>query len=68
MPFMYILCVTEVTYLKMNQYKRVVIKSKTTELIECCRKEFLRVHPEFAEIPISYNKIIYEMAKFYLNN
>ena len=36
------------------------------EYVEECKKEFIKHHPEFEAMPLSYNKIIYEAAKFYL--
>jgi len=47
-------------------YKQVKIKQKTDDLIDQCVKSFRYHHPELDEIPISRNKIIYEMANFYL--
>jgi hypothetical protein len=47
-------------------YKVVHIKKETAELINQCKQEFLSHHPEMKQMPISYNKIIYEMAVFYL--
>jgi len=47
-------------------YKQVKIKQKTDELIDQCVRSFRYHHPELDEIPISRNKIVYEMAIFYL--
>lgn len=47
-------------------YKQVKITSETDDLIKDCIDEYLRHHPEMKNIPISRNKILYEMAKFYL--
>ena len=44
------------------------IDKDTLEIVELCKKEFIRHHKEFEKIPISFNKIIYEMARFYLRN
>ncbi len=43
------------------------ILPKTDDLLNECKEEFLKHHPEFEQMTISYNKIVYEMAKFYLS-
>jgi hypothetical protein len=48
--------------------KVVKIDSETDELLFQARKEFLKHHPELNKIPISYNKIIHEISKFYIQN
>lgn len=47
-------------------YKTIAIKPDISILLEKCKEEFLDHHPELQNMPISYNKIIYEIAKFYL--
>jgi len=47
-------------------YKQYKIKCQTDDLVLKCVEEFLRHHPEMKEIKISKNKIVYEMARFYL--
>ena len=47
-------------------YKMIRIKEHTDELIDQCIRDYLRHHPEMREIPISRNKIIHEIANFYL--
>lgn len=49
-------------------YKQIRIKDNTNDILNKCVQEFLRHHPELKEIPISRNKIIYEVCKFYLKN
>jgi hypothetical protein len=44
------------------------VKINVKEMINKCKSEFLNHHPEYEEKPISNNKIIYEMAKYYLEN
>ena len=51
-----------------NMYKVIHVKNKTDNILMDCINEFLRHHPEMKEIKISRNKIIYEIAKFYLKN
>lgn len=46
--------------------KLVKITTTTDLLIKQGVDEFLRHHPEMKEMHISYNKIIYEMARYYL--
>lgn len=48
--------------------KLIRIDSKTYDMVEDCINDFIRHHPEFKEVPISKNKIIYEIAKFYLKH
>ena len=47
-------------------YKQVKIKNNTDELLDKCVYEFLRHNKKMREIKISRNKIIYEIARFYL--
>ena len=47
-------------------YKNIKIDDDTNDILDNCIKEFLTHHPELMKIKISRNKIIYEMAKFYL--
>ena len=47
-------------------YKQIRVKKDTDELIDDCIAEYLKHHPEMRKIPISRNKIIYEIGKFYL--
>lgn len=49
-------------------YKRPAIKKDTAELLQRCKDEYLKHHKEFLHIPISDDKIIFEMANFYLSN
>lgn len=42
------------------------IDTETTDILEECKKEFIKHHPEFKKIPISYNKIVFEAGNFYL--
>lgn len=48
--------------------KNIRIDSDVDEHLKKCVDEFLRHHPELERIHISYNKIIYEICKFYLKN
>jgi len=47
-------------------YSKLTVKKDTRKLLEKCIDEFRTHHPEFDEIPITQNKIIYEVCKFYL--
>lgn len=49
-------------------YVGIKIKKETNELLDKCLNDFLYHHPEFKEIPISRNKLLYEMALFYLKH
>lgn len=47
-------------------YKVAKIDYDTTDLLDSCIKEFLRHHPEMEKVKISRNKIISEIAQYYL--
>lgn len=47
-------------------YKTAKIRNNTQELLNKCEEEYLRHHPEMKNIPLSKDKIIYEIANFYL--
>jgi len=49
-------------------YRKLSVKNKTYELVLECVIEYRKHHKEFDQIPISQNKIIYEMALFYLKD
>lgn len=51
---------------KQKCRKQVFITYETDDMLKKCKQEFLKLHPEFEQIPISYNKIIYETARIYL--
>lgn len=53
---------------KSKCYRRLIVKDVTFELVHDCIEVFLKHHPEFEHIPITQNKIIFEMAKFYMKN
>jgi hypothetical protein len=45
----------------------VAIKKETKDLIDDeVKKEFLRVNPSYHGAKITYNQLIYHMAKFYI--
>ena len=47
-------------------YKQVKIRKNTDEMLDLCVVEFLRHHKELKNMPISRDKIIYEISRFYL--
>ena len=48
-------------------YRKLTVSPDTFKRVtEDCVAEYRRVHPEFNEIPISQNKIIYEMSVEFL--
>lgn len=47
-------------------YRNVILKSKTFNYLNECKEEYLFHHPEMEHIPISNDKIIYEMEKLWL--
>lgn len=48
--------------------KTVKLSKETHDMIDMARKEFLRYHPEMAEIQLSNNKILSETLKYYIRN
>ena len=48
-------------------YKQVKIRISTDKMIDSCEESFRFHHPEFDHMKISRDKIVYEMAKFYLS-
>jgi len=50
-------------------YIQLSVKEEIAKLIRTrCKEEYLSHHPEMREIYISDNKILYEMARFYLES
>ena len=49
-----------------KNYKYVALKPEVKEMLSECKKDFLKHHPELEEVFITDNKIVYEMAKYYL--
>ena len=47
-------------------YKKVNVDIQTDDLIKDCINDYKRHNPQFEKIPISRNKIIYEVCKYYL--
>lgn len=58
---MYLFCIIMI-------YKVVHIKKDTDDLLDVCIKDFIGHHPEFKNIRISRNKIIHDIAIYYLKN
>lgn len=50
----------------MSGYTSIKIDTENLEELDKCVTEYRRHHPELDKIPISRNKIIYEIAKYYL--
>jgi hypothetical protein len=48
-------------------YKTIAIKQKTYDYVEDCEFVYRKAHPEFERIPISKEKILFEICKFYLD-
>lgn len=47
-------------------YKSVAIREKSYSLLDDCEYIYKKFHPELKLIPLSKDKIIYEVCKFYL--
>lgn len=49
--------------------KLLAVDDETYDLVtKKCYKELLAHHPEFIKVPISHNKIVYHIAKYYIND
>lgn len=48
--------------------KVLKVDKNTDDLLMQCKEEYLQHHPEMRKIPLSRNKIIYEISKYYLNS
>jgi len=48
--------------------KNIKIDDETDELLHKCKDDYLNHHPELKKIRLSYNKLLYEIAKFYLKH
>jgi len=52
----------------MNKKKLLAVDEETYRLVtKDCLKELIRHHPEFIKVPISHNKIVYHIAKYYID-
>lgn len=47
-------------------YKNIILKKKTFYLYKYIEEEYREHHPELENIPLSKDKLTYEMAKFFL--
>lgn len=45
----------------------VVIDKQAMEDLQNCKKEYLNLHKEFKNVPISNNKMIHELIRFWRN-
>jgi hypothetical protein len=58
---------THILYGIMSQkYKTISVNSELVLFIEDCEFVYRQAHPEFALVPLSKSKILYEVIKFYL--
>ena len=46
--------------------KPVILNENVFDMIPQCKEEYLKHHPEMKEVPISNNKILFEVMKHYL--
>ena len=49
-------------------YKPISIDVENYKLLDDCKLLYLDNYPQMKKIPISRNKILYEIIKFYLKN
>jgi len=47
-------------------YINIRVTEQTKELIEQCESMYRKHHPEFDGVPLSRNKILLEMGRYYL--
>ena len=50
-----------------KSYVKLSVCKSTMEFVEDCKKIFLQYHPEFEHIKITQDKIIYELARWYMS-
>lgn len=51
----------------VNNYVKLNIRKDTKELLlKSCVEEYRKYHPEIDKIPITQDKILYEVCRFYL--
>ena len=63
--FKYILCII---YFNMSkQYYQIRVDEDTFHLITICEKLYREHHPELDKIPVSKNKMVFEISVFYLD-
>jgi hypothetical protein len=53
--------------IKRTTYAQLKVKKVVELMLDDCVAEYIRIHPHMKETYISRNKIVYEIAKFYLN-
>lgn len=46
--------------------KPVMLDDDVFEIVQQCEADYRSHHPELDKVPLSKNKIIYEMGKYYL--
>lgn len=52
-----------------KKYKKLSVTEDVNRMVnKDCRAEFLKHHPELSQMRISENKIVYEIAKYYLEH
>jgi len=49
-------------------YRNIGLKNDTFQLIEKCRDEYLKHHPEMKKMTLSNNKVLFEAMSYYLNH
>ena len=50
-----------------NDWKAIKIKEETDELLHKCKEEFRKHHKDWDGKTITYNHILKQVCKFYLN-
>lgn len=54
--------------MKKSKYELIGLKPNVKEMLDKCKDDFVKNNPNTEEFYISYNKIVYEIALFYLKN
>lgn len=49
-------------------YIKLSVKKEVFELLLQCIEEYRKHHPEMDQVPITQNKIIYEVCSFYIKH
>jgi hypothetical protein len=50
----------------VKKFKTINVSEKTKAMVKLCEEEYRTHHPELDAIPLSEDKIMFEVMKFYL--
>ena len=53
------------TYKKAKKYKQISIYETTKKMLDELKEIYREQNPQFMHVPISYDKIVYELCMFW---